>query len=181
MPTLHNHLVARREPILSRWRELILATYPENAAQLMLRERDPFGNPVGHAVTESIGPLFDGVMAGRPPAELHGELDRLVRVRAVQDFTASQAVGFVFHLKRIIRDETDGPGVEPEWAGERLGLETRIDGLALATFDVYMSCRERIYELRANELKRSTHQLLKRAHSLEEGARTESHQEKGGS
>ena len=33
-------------------------------------------------------------------------------------------------------------------------LDSRIDALALRAFDVYMGCREQVYELRVNEVKR---------------------------
>jgi hypothetical protein len=42
-------------------------------------------------------------------------------------------------------------------------LESRIDGLALLCFDVYMKRREKLYEIRANEAKTRVSGLLRKA------------------
>ena len=53
-----------------------------------------------------------------------------------EDFTAAQAVAFVFLLKRILRDPA---------------RDERIDALALRAFDLYMQCREKIWEIKAKQ------------------------------
>jgi hypothetical protein len=172
--TLRDHLLTKRSVVIGRWKELVAATYPDDYAQFLGRERDRFDNPVGHAVGQSVESLFDGILAGRETSELLGAVDEVVRIRAVQDFSASQAVSFLFLLKRIIRDELAGAAGKPTWPLEALELEARIDALALAAFDIYVLCRERIFQLRADELKRSTHQLLKRVRGVVEETGTES-------
>ena len=42
-------------------------------------------------------------------------------------------------------------------------MESRIDDLALLAFDVYMNCREKLYEIKANEAKNQVSRLLKKA------------------
>jgi hypothetical protein len=74
-------------------------------------------------------------------------LDALIRIRAVQDLTASQAVGFVFLLKPILR----------ELAPVDDSLNDRIDRLALMAFDKYMQCREQLADIRVNEGQRRMH------------------------
>ena len=46
---------------------------------------------------------------------------------------------------------------------ELLNLESAIDDLALLAFDIYVECREKIYELKANQEKASTFAAFKRA------------------
>jgi hypothetical protein len=41
-------------------------------------------------------------------------------------------------------------------------FDSRVDALALKTFDLYMNCREKVYELKTNELKRNTSRLMQR-------------------
>ncbi len=48
-------------------------------------------------------------------------------------------------------------------AEELAALESRIDDMALLAFDLFMGCREKIYELRANEVRNRTVRLLKKA------------------
>jgi hypothetical protein len=89
-------------------------------------------------------------------------LDGIVRIRAVQDFTAGQAVAFIFLLKRVIREELKGE-VRVQPGGDGLAaVEERIDEMALLAFDLFMKCRERIYEIRVNEAKRRLGLWLKR-------------------
>ena len=42
-------------------------------------------------------------------------------------------------------------------------MESRIDGLGLLAFDVYSKRREKIYEIRANEMKGRVSLLLRKA------------------
>jgi hypothetical protein len=48
-------------------------------------------------------------------------------------------------------------------------FDSTIDDLALYAFDIYMKCREKIYELKANEAKNATFRLLQRAKLMEGG------------
>lgn len=64
-------------------------------------------------------------------------LDAIIRIRAVQDLTPSQAVEFLFLLKPIMRE------LAPEQ--DQVRLADRIDRLALMAFDKYMQCRRRSY------------------------------------
>ena len=78
-------------------------------------------------------------------------LDSIIRIRAVQNFTPSQATAFVFLLKQVIRDELQ-PDIQRErLSNEFLAFEARIDAMALSAFDVYMKCREEIHRIRMNE------------------------------
>ena len=87
----------------------------------------------------------------------------IIRIRAIQNFSPSQAVAFVFFLKTVIRDALEGEIRQSGIKEELLIIETRIDQLALLAFDQYMACREKLYDLKANELRRQTHRLLQRA------------------
>jgi hypothetical protein len=75
----------------------------------------------------------------------------------VQDFLPSQAVFFMFMLKDVVREElaTNG-GVLPAETAE---FEAAIDRAALQAFDIYMACRERLFQIRIRELQNGTHIL----------------------
>jgi hypothetical protein len=45
-------------------------------------------------------------------------------------------------------------------------LEARIDEMALLSFDIYMKCKERIYEIKADEVKRMTFRLIQKANLI---------------
>lgn len=166
----------RKNAILEAWLARTLQAYPEHTSRFLGRERDPFRNPVGHTLREAFPVLLDAVLGGADSVRLTAGLDRIVRIRAVQDFTAGQAVAFVFLLKPVLREalhfplhpplsqlgeEDTGEGANPRDA--LAILESRIDELALLAFDLFMRCRERIYEIKANEARRRVEVLLRRS------------------
>jgi hypothetical protein len=90
-------------------------------------------------------------------------LDPIIRIRAVQDFSPGQALRFVFLLKDVIRKNFGMEIGEFNLHTELQRLESQIDDLALLAFDVYMKCRERLYEIRSREAKNHVSGLLKKA------------------
>lgn len=145
-------LTERRSAVLERWFRDVVATYPEGAARLLAAGGDPFANPVGHTLRVGLGRLYDGLAAEPAPDELRAAVDGIVRIRAVQEFTPSAAVGFVYAVRGILREELAGAGLQP---AEHAALERSVDRAALAAFDVYMQCREKIFEIRVRELRQA--------------------------
>jgi hypothetical protein len=143
-----------REAVVREWLARVLADYPEQSGRFFLGESDPFRNPVGRALREGLAVLFDELAGGFDPAKVTPALDQIVHIRAVQDLSAGQAVGFVFHLKPIVRKRFAGPALEV--------LDRRIDELALAAFDLYVRCREKAADIRVREARRRVY-LLERA------------------
>jgi hypothetical protein len=98
------------------------------------------------------------------PDKVSAFLDSIIRIRAIQDFTPSEAVAFIFHLKKVIRQELGGEVLkQPGMSDELSTFDTAIDDLALYAFDLYMRCREKIYDLKAQESKNATFRLLQKA------------------
>lgn len=149
-------LRAKKSAVVAEWLRRTLETYPQGTARFLAREEDPFRNPVGHALRETLPALVDE-LAGEPD---DGRLDRLlgdvVRIRAVQGFTAAQTVAFVFLLREVTRDVLRRePGAELDRDGLAT-LDARIDRLALRAFDVFVACRERLREVKAADARRRT-------------------------
>lgn len=166
MDTVKELMAANREAIVKYWHDLVLDTYPEETAKLWKKGGDPMQNPVAHRVRQGVSAVFDSLMtqAGTEPGEeVLTFLDEIIRVRAVQNFSPSGAVGFIFLLKKAVR-EILWPRLSTKgaWA-ELLALESRIDGLALACLDMYAKCRETLYGIKVEELRKQQHMLLRRA------------------
>lgn len=147
---LDEALRARRTVILERWLQAVLGTYPAETARFLAGVADPFGNPVGHTLRTGLARLLDVLAAEPAAAELAAAVDGIVRIRAVQDFAPSAAVGFVHALRGILREELGGAALAD---AERAVLDAGIDRMALAAFDVYMQCREKLFEIRVRELR----------------------------
>jgi hypothetical protein len=151
----------QRDTLVKKWIDEMLRSYPETTTGFLNREKDRFRNPIGHTVKESLSVLFEGLIQTKELASLTPVLDEVVKLRAVQDFTAGQAVSFPFLLKKIIREEckADCTRCPDEFAD----LEARIDELTLLAFELYVKCRERLFEIKYNEAKRSMF-MSERAH-----------------
>jgi DNA-binding phage protein len=142
-------LAQKRGTILEKWLDQTLASYPSQTSRFLRNERDRFRNPVGHTLKEGLATLLDEITGEMDTAKIKSALESIVRLRAVQDFTAAQATGFVFTLREILYDNLEGGG-PPSW-------QKRIDEVALLAFDLYMRCREEIYEIKAREGQREVY------------------------
>jgi hypothetical protein len=151
--TISDLLSKNRSAILKKWFDLILETYPSDAATLMKKNRDAFTNPVGSTILREIEILFSGLCEECDPQKMSGPLDSILKIRSVQDFSPSKAVEFVFLLKRVISEVLKGDiekeGVMEEWQT----FQSKIDSMALQAFDIYVDCREKIYEIRAKQTR----------------------------
>ncbi len=161
--TFKEIITTHKETITKRWFESVVETYPEETVRLLKAGKDPFSNPVGHTIKEGIEGLLDALAEDREDVDVEEFLDRVVRIRAVQDFSASEAVGFVFKLKKVVRETV--PHMDASLIEE---INSKIDALALKAFDIFMECKKKLYELRATELRNMTYKLLERANLLKE-------------
>jgi len=125
-----------------------LDTYPEQTSRFLLQTKDPFRNPVGGVLREGLPVLFEELAGRFNRDRIQSALGEIVRVRAVQEFTPGQAVGFIFLLRQIIREELRPAQYDPG------ALERRIDELVLIAFDLYSGCRDKMSEIKVNEAKR---------------------------
>ena len=165
---LEKFLSQKRSAILDRWLQLILETYPAGSMRFLKKQKDQFANPVGHTISKETENLYQELLRGIETEKVSPILDRMIRIRAIQDFTPSQAVVFIFLLKKVIREELETEISENHLYGELLLFESKIDDLAFLGFDIYMKCREKIFEIRANEAKNQVSRLLKKAGLISE-------------
>ena len=160
---LDSILSENRSTIIKKWQEAIIQTYPKETQKFLKREKSQFANPVGLIITKDVEILFDELVKGEDTEKIFTSLDKIIRIRAVQDFKPSHAVGFVLQLKSILR-ETLGNG----YSDEQHILEDRVDATALLAFDVYSQCRQQIFDIRVNEVKNEFGRLMQRANLVKE-------------
>jgi hypothetical protein len=163
-------LIENKAAILRKWFDLILESYPSDTSTFLKKQKNKFANPVGHTISEGIEGLFDGLLkeVNSDSDRVSPFLDNIIRVRAIQEFTPSEAIGFIFLLKKVIRESLQREIREHQMYDELLRLESRIDDLVRSSFNVYMKCREQVYDLKANEVKKMTFRLLQRAKLVKE-------------
>jgi hypothetical protein len=146
-----------REEILVRWTDRVFDGYPEETAKFLRSNSDRFANPVAAGLREGLAEILDGVLRGVETHELTSALDGVIRVRAVQEFEPSVAVGFVYDLKNVLR-ESGWEHVD----GSMDELDRRIERLGLCAFDVYMRCREDMWRIRAQEIRNQSVGIMER-------------------
>lgn len=164
----------QRDMLLPRWVELFFAGYPLDGSGFLRTQHDPFANPVGRITREALTVLYDAVAGNdTEPEAVRAAVDELMRLRAVQDMPPSKAVGPLLLVKTLLRQ-----AVMPEWlkaeegrGGDAdavtgrldayLAVESRVDSLGLLALDFYAGAREKVFNLRVEEIKRSQSQVVR--------------------
>ena len=147
-------LQQNKEAIVGRWLEAALSVYPDEASGAFQRQKDPFANPVGHSLRMGTKEIFEALLDDADSGRIRPHLQEIINIRAVQEMSASQAVAFIFELRNAVRAELGSAASEPRWAPELARFDERIDQVALAAFDLLVECRDRLCDLRVNEIKR---------------------------
>lgn len=161
-------LEKRKSAIVAKWFDEVVASYAPDTGTLLKKQQDPFANPVGTNFRDGLTGLFDQILNGIDRKSAEPFLDPLIRIRAVQAFSPSQATSFIFSLKTILRRHY-GKEIYAEQLQEALfEIESRIDALGLLAFDVFMECREKIYQLKANTERNTIYRAFERAGLIKE-------------
>jgi hypothetical protein len=156
-------LLDRKSSIIKNWFNSIIEGYPSDSSNFFKKQKNPFLNPVGQTISEGIEGLFDVLLQNGDSEKFFPFLNDIIKTRAVQDFSPSEAVSFIFLLKQAVRRELKSEIRGKEILDELTSFESQIDSLALLSFDIYMKCRERIYDIKADETIRTTYRLLQKA------------------
>ncbi len=149
-------LAQKRASILEKWLEQTLATYPSQTAGFLRNEKDRFRNPVGCTLKEGLSTLLDEITGEMDLEKIRPAMESIVRMRAVQDFTAAHATSFVFARRGVLNESSEG-GCPAAW-------QTRIDAIALLAFDLYTKCREEIYQINARAHQREVYVWERMSH-----------------
>ena len=153
----------KKSEIIRNWFEATIQTYAPDTAQFYKGQQDQFGNPVGSITSNGIAFLLDQLLGNWDPEAIKSYLDPIVRIRAIQDFSPSKATGFILQLKKILRENLADELQNDDNALQLLAFESKIDRLCLLAFDLYMDCKEKIYEISANETRNRTLRAFERA------------------
>ena len=161
---LKNILDQKKATIIKKWFEIVAETYPADTSKFLKNKKDQFDNPVGNAILKGVTGLFDELLNRMDYESVKNFLDPVIRIRAVQPlFSPSRAIGFIFLLKKIIRENLKKQSMDKQIADELLEFELKIDELSLIAFDIYMECREKLYDIKASQEKTKIYKAFKRA------------------
>jgi hypothetical protein len=156
----------KRDLLVDRWFDAVAQTYPADTARFLKDNADQFNNPVGHTLRRRLPTLLDALRNHASESDLAEAIADIVRIRTVQCNAPSQAVAFVYLIKNIVRDEVRDRLSDPGFAAQVGEFETKVDGLALSVFDVFMSCREKICDIRVHEAQMRSAKLVEQVNKL---------------
>ncbi len=150
---LYELLVKNKSSIVSKWIKLIIDSYSIESSKFFNMEKNRFSNPVGNIISTNVASIFDEIIGNRDFEKICMLLTDIIKIRAIQDFSPSEAVGIVFLLKRVIREELSKEINQEKILDEITELEFVIDKTALIAFDLYMESREKVFQIRLNDEK----------------------------
>lgn len=183
---LNGFLRERKKSIVARWYRLILSTYPPEASSF-INSAPPAVNPARLILAAAAEGLYDELTGDMNVKGVVSSMEDLLRLRAVQDFTASGAVAFVFLLKQAILGEIEDMDFPPLPARDLDDIASKIDSMALIAFDEYVNCRERMRDLREKESRRRNYRAGKdpgmkegQTHGMSQGPNPYSNDHSGG-
>ncbi len=154
-------LEEKKERLIGRWLDYALSTYPSKAKQFFSKQSDPFQNPVGNVLKNELRDIFDELIQDKASDKLAQHVDAIVRVRAVQDFSPSSVTMIFWKLKDIVDEELGVDELPRELYLEVKEFYKRVDQLCFLAFDVFMQCREKIWELKTKEFQAGIKNILR--------------------
>ncbi|RJX33765.1 MAG: hypothetical protein C4531_04680 [Desulfurivibrio sp.] len=156
---LHQLLQEKKVEILEKWEDSILGSFAPDAFHIFKKQKNQFANPVGHKIRTGLAELYDVLCDPSDEEILTPDLEQLIKMRAVQQVSAADAVSFVFKLKELVRKELLKKGMADSY-NEWLAFDARIDAAALVIFDMFMASKEQIYQVRINEFQHGRHLIV---------------------
>ncbi|MEJ2023625.1 MAG: RsbRD N-terminal domain-containing protein [Deltaproteobacteria bacterium] len=158
-------LSEQKAAITGKWLDALVDSYPSDTRRFLRKEKSRFANPVGRTYREEVEKLFDAFAANQPD-KMNAALDGILRIRAIQDFSPSKAIGFLFEFRKILRNALQSGGHEGGVSGVLSEADEKLDHLLMMGFDIYSTRRDKINDLRVNEVKRQVARLLERANLI---------------
>jgi len=157
---LQKLLIEKKTAILNKWIDRVLGTYPEDGAKFLKRQIDQFANPIGSNAAQTFPQLYNALLGEGDFADIPAILEHHIQIRAVQQFSPSGALAFIYLLKDIVKEECR-KGLKDLGVEEWQSFEEKVDAMAFIAFDQYMVCRERIFKARIQEYESGNHIVVK--------------------
>ena len=150
---LQQFLRQNGDSILGKWLDQTINSYGSEMVRFLQREKNQFANPVRNTIVTSTKEIYDAFLNNAAFDKNYPGLEEIIKLRAVQDFSPSEALSFLFYLKNIVRQELADNQQFDIPKTELAEFEDKMDKLTGLAFDIYTDCRNKIFEIRINEIK----------------------------
>ena len=152
--------------ILKKWQKEIFQLYPADSIRFLTSESNQFANPVGHSIRDHTEKLFCELISEN---DIDSEnivpiLDEMLRIRAIHDFTPSEALRYLYFLKEVVTQKlSEKSEINNNLHSELAAFFSRVDEVVMIAFDVYSKCREKLFEIKVETAKNQVSGLLRRS------------------
>lgn len=172
---------ADKNILLQKWIDMFFSAYPLGSSGFVRTSKDKFTNPIGFVTQVSLEILYDAVLGDDvSPTKVNDALIELVQLRAIQAMTPSKAVGPLGQIKMLLKQDVLLACMKENNDSKNLKklfddyfiVDARIDALLLMALDLYASKREKVCNLRIEEIHRNQSQVVRWAKLREEKLKT---------
>lgn len=161
---LSGFIKENRDELAERWLDAVTGSYSADSAGFIKGKADRIANPMGFAIREMVDAVLGCLSDGCDEQALGSAIYPVVQMRAVQDFKPSGAVAFV----GLLRDSVAALARQKNAPSDLLvELDDVIMGLMSLAFDQYSECREKLSEIKLEELKRNLYMLIRKSDMVE--------------
>lgn len=161
---LEQFLQERQQEVIDSWLEATFRLFSDESFRYLKRKKnDFFQNPLSFTLAEGLTSLFTVLLEGTDPKKLAPPLEQVIKITSIQEGTPSGALTFVFLLKKVVRKMVKETEDYEAMKEELLGFDHVVDQLIRMSFDIYAKAREEIYQLKVDEQKIQTHNVIKLA------------------
>jgi hypothetical protein len=152
----------KKNDIVEKWQNAIIDTYPEPAGKFLHGNKNQFANPIGFTVHHELPNIFQQLITDMNNEVLKKSISDIIRIRAVQDFTPNEALGFILLLKTIIKNEISQFINDKEMIESYFKIDGNIDKMMAIAFDSYLDMRMIMADIKLDEVKRRNQKMMER-------------------
>lgn len=157
-----NLLATRKQLLTEQWFKRVVLSYPADAGKYLGDDTKQFGNPVGFIISKELSVILDELTKEKFSEAIIPSIENIIRIRAVQDFKPSEATAFIHYIKDITRNEFKEYLTNDEFLSDYFEFCVKVDYVSGLALNFYMEAREKLWEIKTNELKARTYVLLEK-------------------
>ena len=160
--------VNNKRNILDEWYKCMVSSlYNNDETNYIMNEKDSFINPSAFILKNVLADIFGYLFEKTELDKINGSLEKFTKLLALKGTDTEKILGPLFLLKSKIVANVESLYLSDKGYSEITKILSCFDRVILKIFDFYLKAREKIYEIRVNEVKRLTFSLL-RANNLVE-------------
>jgi hypothetical protein len=159
---IFNYLRESREGLIAKWQQAVIDSYPEGAGKFLSVNKSQFGNPIGFALQQDLPKIFDELSGSMNQEVLSSSIENIIKLRAVQEFTPSEAIGFINLLKVIIISEVQSMMTDKTFADSYFQFDKNIEIANGIAFEKYLEMKLKLSEIKINEIRNRNQKMVDR-------------------